>query len=122
MPHAHISTKKKKKNPLQREQVTLIWNECRRQLLYSTITSLTLHLGSSKLEVFTFSRPSFCLCFCPTTTLSPSPAASRCPLEKNKSKPLIFDITGQFLLMKDVAQMSFRSAGPAGNQAGTVIR
>ena len=74
----------KKKNPLQREQFTLIWSKCRRQLLYSIITSLTSHLDSSKLEVFTCSRPSFCLHFLfdhgPSLSLSLSLSLSCCLL------------------------------------------
>ena len=82
----------KKKNPLQREQFTLIWSKCRRQLLYSIITSLTSHLDSSKLEVFTCSRPSFCLHFLfdhgpsLSLSLSLSPAVSCCSSGTNKKQ------------------------------------
>lgn len=96
---SYFDPKKKNKNPLQREQFTLIWSKCRRQLLYSIITSLTSHLDSSKLEVLTCSRPSFCLCFRPRPFLSLL-LSLVVLLAQIKSKLLIFDITGLFLLIK----------------------
>ena len=99
---------KKKKNPLQREKFTLIWSKCMRQLLYSIITSLTLHLDSSKWEVFTCSP--FVSVFSSTTapfslslslSLSLSPAVSCCSSGTNKKQTAyIWHETGLFLLIK----------------------
>lgn len=120
---------------LQRERVNLTKNKCRRQLLYSIVTSLTPHLGSNKLDVLHALGPLiffFLFLLSPSHPdhggsyfFLPSPAVFCCPLAPNKSKWLIVDIAGLippplFQVMKDAAQMSPGSASPADYPSGIV--